>query len=55
VLLHKPNIVKSRGVYVNTAQKKKPRSVAKKGEVWTRGVIEKIADKVYRLYRQYRQ
>lgn len=34
--LHKPNIVKSKGVYVNYSEEKKPRSAARKGEGRTR-------------------
>lgn len=52
--LHKPNIVKSKGVYVNTVRK---RSQGVQPETGRAGPeeVHKIVDKVYRLYRQHMQ
>lgn len=52
--LHKPNIVKSKRVYVNTVRKRSQGVQPEKGRAWTREV-QKIIDKVYKFYRQHTQ
>lgn len=53
-LLHKPNIVKSKGVYVNTARKRSQGARPERGRAGP-GEVQKIIDKVHRLYRQRTQ
>lgn len=50
--LHKPNIVKSKGVYINTVRKSRQEVQPERGRVGP-GVVQKTIDKLYWLYRQH--